>query len=41
MIWFVSDTAAEDEERVTFAAGKKQSRFETLMTKEEMEEEQR
>ena len=33
--------AAEEEERVSFATGKKQSRFETLMTKEEIEEEQR
>ncbi|XP_068509546.1 matrix-remodeling-associated protein 7-like [Syngnathus scovelli] len=33
--------AADDDDKVTFTPGKKASKFETLMTKEEMEEEQR
>lgn len=36
----VSDVAAAEDD-VTFTPGKKQSKFETLMTKEEIEEEQR
>uniref|UniRef100_A0A4W6FGG5 Si:ch73-366l1.5 n=1 Tax=Lates calcarifer TaxID=8187 RepID=A0A4W6FGG5_LATCA len=36
----VSDVAAA-EDKVKFTPGKKQSKFETLMTKEEIEEEQR
>lgn len=36
----VSDLVADDE-KVEFTVGMKQSTFETLMTKEEIEEEQR
>ena len=36
----VSDVAAADD-MVMFTPGKKQSKFETMMTKEEIEEEQR
>ncbi|KAF1380190.1 hypothetical protein PFLUV_G00184210 [Perca fluviatilis] len=37
----LNNDVAAAEEKVTFTPGKKQSKFETLMTKEEMEEEQR
>lgn len=41
MCLHVSGAAAAAEDKVTFTPGKKQSKFDTPMTREEMEAEQR